>query len=74
MFVTRDSCEQGLLKFVLPLGLVYFAEYFINQGLVSASAPPSVNLVSLQGYVPLLGFSCNVLKHSQVHQEFVTLI
>ncbi|CAN9505345.1 unnamed protein product [Ophioblennius macclurei] len=25
---------RGLLKFVLPLGLVYFAEYFINQGLM----------------------------------------
>lgn len=31
-------CEQGLLKFVFPLGLVYFAEYFINQGLVSSGA------------------------------------
>lgn len=29
-------CEQGLLKFVFPLGLVYFAEYFINQGLASS--------------------------------------
>uniref|UniRef100_A0A3B5LT92 Battenin n=1 Tax=Xiphophorus couchianus TaxID=32473 RepID=A0A3B5LT92_9TELE len=29
------SCEQGLLlPFVIPLGLVYFAEYFINQGLM----------------------------------------
>ncbi|XP_029015668.1 battenin [Betta splendens] len=25
---------KGLLKFVVPLGLVYFAEYFINQGLM----------------------------------------
>ncbi|KAK7938357.1 hypothetical protein WMY93_001683 [Mugilogobius chulae] len=25
---------KGLLRFVLPLGLVYFAEYFINQGLM----------------------------------------
>lgn len=31
-----DSCEQGLVKFILPLGLVYLAEYFINQGLVSS--------------------------------------
>lgn len=28
------SCNQSLLKFMFPLGLVYFAEYFINQGLV----------------------------------------
>jgi len=26
---------QGLLKFIIPLSVVYFAEYFINQGLVS---------------------------------------
>lgn len=26
---------QGLIRHLLPLGLVYFAEYFINQGLVS---------------------------------------
>lgn len=35
---SRADCaasEQGLLKFMFPLGLVYFAEYFINQGLVS---------------------------------------
>ncbi|XP_051571336.1 battenin-like isoform X2 [Myxocyprinus asiaticus] len=25
---------KGLLRFVLPLGVVYFAEYFINQGLL----------------------------------------
>uniref|UniRef100_A0A671P2C3 Battenin n=1 Tax=Sinocyclocheilus anshuiensis TaxID=1608454 RepID=A0A671P2C3_9TELE len=25
---------QGLLKFIIPLGVVYFAEYFINQGLL----------------------------------------
>lgn len=26
---------QGLLCYIIPLVLVYFAEYFINQGLVS---------------------------------------
>lgn len=26
---------QGLLWYIIPLVLVYFAEYFINQGLVS---------------------------------------
>uniref|UniRef100_A0A3B3DI59 Battenin n=1 Tax=Oryzias melastigma TaxID=30732 RepID=A0A3B3DI59_ORYME len=34
---SRADCaasEQGLLKFMFPLGLVYFAEYFINQGLM----------------------------------------
>ena len=25
----------GLMKFMIPLGLVYFFEYFINQGLVN---------------------------------------
>lgn len=37
-----DSCDQGLLKFMLPLGLVYFAEYFINQGLVGSVASASL--------------------------------
>ena len=36
IIIPFDSCVQGLLKFVFPLALVYFAEYFINQGLVSS--------------------------------------
>ncbi|XP_047214473.1 battenin-like isoform X2 [Girardinichthys multiradiatus] len=30
---------KGLVRFVAPLGLVYFAEYFINQGLVPDPIP-----------------------------------
>ncbi|XP_068779362.1 battenin isoform X7 [Struthio camelus] len=30
---------QGLLKYLVPLAIVYFAEYFINQGLVPAALP-----------------------------------
>ncbi|XP_054861443.1 battenin isoform X2 [Amphiprion ocellaris] len=33
-FPEKLQVIKGLLKFVLPLGLVYFAEYFINQGLM----------------------------------------
>ncbi|XP_062309260.1 battenin isoform X2 [Osmerus eperlanus] len=33
-FTEKCQCIKGLLGFVLPLGLVYFAEYFINQGLM----------------------------------------
>ncbi|KAM9744748.1 battenin isoform 2-T2 [Menidia menidia] len=33
-FSERLHVIRGLLRFVLPLGLVYFAEYFINQGLM----------------------------------------
>lgn len=39
LFISVDppvSCNQGLLKFMCPLALVYFAEYFINQGLVGS--------------------------------------
>lgn len=39
LFISVDppaSCNQGLLKFMCPLGVVYFAEYFINQGLVGS--------------------------------------
>lgn len=47
IFISFDSCEQSLLKFVLPLGLVYFAEYFINQGLVSSLVPSSITFTLL---------------------------
>ncbi|CAK6980557.1 battenin [Scomber scombrus] len=33
-FTEKLHVIKGLLKFVGPLGLVYFAEYFINQGLM----------------------------------------
>lgn len=33
-FPEKLQVIKGLLKFILPLGLVYFAEYFINQGLM----------------------------------------
>ncbi|XP_072225825.1 battenin isoform X2 [Leuresthes tenuis] len=33
-FTERLHVIRGLLRFVFPLGLVYFAEYFINQGLM----------------------------------------
>uniref|UniRef100_A0A3Q3EMS5 Battenin n=1 Tax=Kryptolebias marmoratus TaxID=37003 RepID=A0A3Q3EMS5_KRYMA len=32
--ISHDSFGQSLVWFVIPLGLVYFAEYFINQGLM----------------------------------------
>ncbi|MBN3322142.1 CLN3 protein, partial [Atractosteus spatula] len=36
--VSLSLCiSQGLLKYVVPLCVVYYAEYFINQGLVSHS-------------------------------------
>uniref|UniRef100_A0A3B3ZN45 Battenin n=1 Tax=Periophthalmus magnuspinnatus TaxID=409849 RepID=A0A3B3ZN45_9GOBI len=42
--------EQGLLKFVLPLGLVYFAEYFINQGLMELLYFPDFFLSHAEQY------------------------
>lgn len=35
-FQERWTVFKGLLRYIIPLVLVYFAEYFINQGLVSA--------------------------------------
>ncbi|XP_072340140.1 battenin [Scyliorhinus torazame] len=32
-FSKRVLIIRGLLKYMIPLGLIYFAEYFINQGL-----------------------------------------
>uniref|UniRef100_A0A673IRX1 Battenin n=1 Tax=Sinocyclocheilus rhinocerous TaxID=307959 RepID=A0A673IRX1_9TELE len=33
-FTDKIYIMKGLLKFIIPLGVVYFAEYFINQGLL----------------------------------------
>ncbi|KAM8824820.1 battenin [Synchiropus picturatus] len=41
---------KGLLKFVLPLGLVYFAEYFINQGLMELLYFPKFFLSHAEQY------------------------
>ncbi|XP_034045586.1 battenin isoform X2 [Thalassophryne amazonica] len=41
---------KGLLKFVLPLGLVYFAEYFINQGLMELLYFPDFYLTHAAQY------------------------
>lgn len=41
---------KGLLKFVFPLGLVYFAEYFINQGLMELLYFPEVFLSHAEQY------------------------
>lgn len=35
-FAKKLKLVPGLLRFMVPLGLVYFFEYFINQGTVSA--------------------------------------
>uniref|UniRef100_A0A665U2H8 Battenin n=1 Tax=Echeneis naucrates TaxID=173247 RepID=A0A665U2H8_ECHNA len=42
--------EQGLLKFVFPLGVVYFAEYFINQGLMELLYFPNIFLTHAEQY------------------------
>uniref|UniRef100_A0A8D3CAC5 Battenin n=1 Tax=Scophthalmus maximus TaxID=52904 RepID=A0A8D3CAC5_SCOMX len=41
---------MGLLKFVFPLGLVYFAEYFINQGLMELLYFPDFFLSHAEQY------------------------
>ncbi|TNM97421.1 hypothetical protein fugu_015577 [Takifugu bimaculatus] len=44
------SCNQSLLKFMFPLGLVYFAEYFINQGLMELLYFPNFFLSHAEQY------------------------
>ncbi|XP_074920775.1 battenin, partial [Chelonoidis abingdonii] len=39
----KGRIVKGLLKYLLPLALVYFAEYFINQGLVSSEQDQAEN-------------------------------
>ncbi|XP_041718641.1 battenin isoform X2 [Coregonus clupeaformis] len=41
---------KGLLRFVVPLGVVYFAEYFINQGLLELLYFPKFNLSHAEQY------------------------
>ncbi|XP_054464291.1 battenin [Anoplopoma fimbria] len=41
---------KGLLRFVFPLGLVYFAEYFINQGLMELMYFPKFFLSHAEQY------------------------
>ncbi|KAJ7990036.1 hypothetical protein DPEC_G00310690 [Dallia pectoralis] len=41
---------KGLLRFVVPLGLVYFAEYFINQGLLELLYFPQFSLTHAEQY------------------------
>uniref|UniRef100_A0A8C9VPG3 Battenin n=1 Tax=Scleropages formosus TaxID=113540 RepID=A0A8C9VPG3_SCLFO len=41
---------QGLVKFIVPLGLVYFAEYFINQGLLELLFFPASFLSHAEQY------------------------
>lgn len=49
-FSEKLHVVRGLLKFVLPLGLVYFAEYFINQGLMELLFFPGFFLTHAQQY------------------------
>uniref|UniRef100_A0A7N8XJB8 Battenin n=1 Tax=Mastacembelus armatus TaxID=205130 RepID=A0A7N8XJB8_9TELE len=50
MIIPLGSCDQGLLKFVIPLGVVYFAEYFINQGLMELLYFPNFYLSHAEQY------------------------
>ncbi|XP_069380688.1 battenin [Paralichthys olivaceus] len=49
-FTEKLHVIKGLLKFVLPLGLVYFAEYFINQGLMELLYFPNFFLSHAEQY------------------------
>ncbi|XP_037332063.1 battenin isoform X1 [Pungitius pungitius] len=49
-FTEKLCVIKGLLWFVLPLGLVYFAEYFINQGLMELLYFPKQSLSHAEQY------------------------
>uniref|UniRef100_A0A8C7VNZ1 Battenin n=1 Tax=Oncorhynchus mykiss TaxID=8022 RepID=A0A8C7VNZ1_ONCMY len=44
------TLPHGLLRFVVPLGVVYFAEYFINQGLLELLYFPNFYLSHAEQY------------------------
>ncbi|KAM4530676.1 battenin-like [Odontesthes bonariensis] len=49
-FTERLLVIRGLLRFIFPLGLVYFAEYFINQGLMELLFFPDFFLSHAEQY------------------------
>nr|XP_020463954.1 battenin isoform X2 [Monopterus albus] len=49
-FTEKLHVIKGLLKFVFPLALVYFAEYFINQGLMELLYFPNFFLSHAEQY------------------------
>ncbi|XP_041812833.1 battenin isoform X1 [Chelmon rostratus] len=49
-FTEKLCIIKGLLRFVFPLGLVYFAEYFINQGLMELLYFPNFFLSHAEQY------------------------
>nr|XP_023648058.1 battenin isoform X2 [Paramormyrops kingsleyae] len=46
----RLAILRGLLRFIIPLGVVYFAEYFINQGLLELLYFPGFSLSHAEQY------------------------
>lgn len=46
-FADKIRLVPGLLKYMIPLGLVYLFEYFINQGLVTSTVPLFVDICKL---------------------------
>ncbi|XP_055797829.1 battenin isoform X2 [Salvelinus fontinalis] len=49
-FIEKLHIIKGLLRFVVPLGVVYFAEYFINQGLLELLYFPNFYLSHAEQY------------------------
>uniref|UniRef100_A0A8C1NTI2 Battenin n=1 Tax=Cyprinus carpio TaxID=7962 RepID=A0A8C1NTI2_CYPCA len=49
-FTDKIYIMKGLLKFIIPLGVVYFAEYFINQGLLELLYFPDSRLSHAEQY------------------------
>lgn len=60
---------QGLQCYILPLVLVYFAEYFINQGLVSEGTGRGVGIeievgAHVSPFISLSGLCCSLSSSS----------
>uniref|UniRef100_A0A131YHC4 Battenin n=1 Tax=Rhipicephalus appendiculatus TaxID=34631 RepID=A0A131YHC4_RHIAP len=49
-FVQKLKLMKPLLKFMIPLGFVYFAEYFINQGLLELIVFRNITLTHKEQY------------------------
>uniref|UniRef100_A0A8C1XI40 Battenin n=1 Tax=Cyprinus carpio TaxID=7962 RepID=A0A8C1XI40_CYPCA len=63
-FTDKIYIMKGLLKFIIPLGVVYFAEYFINQGLLELLYFPDSRLSHAEQY------RCRILKSFMLTKTF----
>ncbi|CDQ99354.1 unnamed protein product, partial [Oncorhynchus mykiss] len=65
--IEKLHITKGLLRFVVPLGVVYFAEYFINQGLLELLYFPNFYLSHAEQYRWSVPFRIYTVEVGSLH-------